>query len=159
MIIEEGTDRLTSYGAETIEYDGMGNPKSYRGSELTWEKGRQLTKMSKADKTIQFGYDALGMRISREADGVRTEYIYEGDRLLRQIAGSEEMTFIYGSEGIIGFKLGTSKYLYRKNVLGDVEEIYDESGTLVGKYSYTAFGECGSGIADIISTKKRASII
>ena len=142
MIIEEGTDRLTSYGAETIEYDGMGNPKSYRGSELTWEKGRQLTKMSKADKTIQFGYDALGMRISREADGVRTEYIYEGDRLLRQIAGSEEMTFIYGSEGIIGFKLGTSKYLYRKNVLGDVEEIYDESGTLVGKYSYTAFGEC-----------------
>ena len=142
MIIEEGTDRLTSYGAETIEYDGMGNPKSYRGSELTWEKGRQLTKMSKADKTIQFGYDALGMRISREADGVRTEYIYEGDRLLRQITGSEVMTFIYGSEGIIGFKLGTSKYLYRKNVLGDVEEIYDESGTLVGKYSYTAFGEC-----------------
>ena len=66
MIIEEGTDRLTSYGAETIGYDGMGNPKSYRGSELTWEKGRQLTKMSKADKTIQFGYDALGMRISRE---------------------------------------------------------------------------------------------
>ena len=33
---EEGTDRLTSYGAETIGYDGMGNPKSYRGSELTW---------------------------------------------------------------------------------------------------------------------------
>ena len=139
---EEGTDRLTSYGAETIEYDGMGNPKSYRGSELTWEKGRQLTKMSKADKTIQFGYDALGMRISREADGVRTEYIYEGDRLLRQITGSEVMTFIYGSEGIIGFKLGTSKYLYRKNVFGDVEEIYSAEGTLVGKYSYTAFGEC-----------------
>ena len=33
---EEGTDRLTSYGAETIGYDGMGNPKSYRGSVLTW---------------------------------------------------------------------------------------------------------------------------
>ena len=139
---EEGTDRLTSYGDKTIEYDGMGNPKSYRGSELTWEKGRQLTKMSKADKTIQFGYDALGMRISREADGVRTEYIYEGDRLLRQITGSEVMTFIYGSEGIIGFKLGTSRYLYRKNVFGDVEEIYSAKGTLVGKYRYTAFGEC-----------------
>ena len=30
-VYEEGrTDRLTSYGAETIEYDGMGNLKSYR---------------------------------------------------------------------------------------------------------------------------------
>ena len=142
MIIEEGTDRLTSYGAETIEYDGMGNPKSYRGSELTWEKGRRLTSIKEGPEEVTFGYDVFGQRNKKTAGGETTNYIYENGKLLRQITGSEVMTFIYGSEGIIGFKLGTSKYLYRKNVLGDVEEIYDESGTLVGKYSYTAFGEC-----------------
>ena len=33
-------------------------------------------------------------------------------------------------------------YLYRKNLFGDVTEIYNETRQLVGKYSYTAFGEC-----------------
>ena len=139
---EEGTDRLTSYGAETIGYDGMGNPKSYRGSELTWEKGRLLTSIKEGSEEVTFGYDVFGLRNQKTAGGKTTNYVYENGKLLRQITGSEVMTFIYGSEGIIGFKLGTSRYLYRKNVFGDVEEIYDESGTLVGKYSYTAFGEC-----------------
>ena len=139
---EEGTDRLTSYGAETIGYDGMGNPKSYRGSELTWEKGRRLTSIKEGPEEVTFGYDVFGQRNKKTAGGETTNYIYENGKLLRQITGSEVMTFIYGSEGIIGFKLGTSRYLYRKNVFGDVEEIYNEGGTLVGKYNYTAFGEC-----------------
>ena len=139
---EEGTDRLTSYGAETIGYDGMGNPKSYRGSELTWEKGRRLTSIEDETGEVTFGYDVFGQRNKKTAGGETTNYIYENGKLLRQITGSEVMTFIYGSEGIIGFKLGTSKYLYRKNVFGDVEEIYSAEGMLVGKYSYTAFGEC-----------------
>ena len=139
---EEGTDRLTSYGAETIGYDGMGNPKSYRGSELTWEKGRRLTSIEDETGEVTFGYDVFGQRNKKTAGGETTNYIYENGNPLRQITGSEVMTFIYGSEGIIGFKLGTSRYLYRKNVLGDVEEIYSAEGTLVGKYSYTAFGEC-----------------
>ena len=139
---EEGTDRLTSYGAETIVYDGIGNPKSYRGSELTWEKGRLLTSIEDETGEVTFGYDVFGQRNQKTAGGETTNYVYENGKLLRQITNSEVMTFIYGSEGIIGFKLGTLKYLYRKNVFGDVEEIYDESGAPVGKYSYTAFGEC-----------------
>ncbi len=139
---EEGTDRLTSYGEENIEYDGMGNPTSYRGVTATWEKGRQLKSMADETGTVTFGYDVFGLRNQKTAGGETTNYVYENGKLLRQTTGSEVMTFIYGSEGIIGFRLGTVKYLYRKNIFGDVEEIYDESGTLVGKYSYTAFGEC-----------------
>ena len=139
---EEGTDRLTSYGAETIGYDGMGNPKSYRGSELTWEKGRRLTSIEDETGEVTFGYDVFGQRNQKTAGGETTNYVYENGKLLRQTTGSEVMTFIYGSEGIIGFRLGTSRYLYRKNVFGDVEEIYSAEGMLVGKYSYTAFGEC-----------------
>ena len=52
------------------------------------------------------------------------------------------MTFIYGAEGVIGFMINGISYLYRKNLFGDVTEIYNETRQLVGKYSYTAFGEC-----------------
>ena len=62
--------------------------------------------------------------------------------MLREITGSEKIDFVYGSDGIIGFRTGNKNYLYRKNVFGDVTEIYSDNGTLVGKYSYTAFGEC-----------------
>ena len=33
-------------------------------------------------------------------------------------------------------------FYYRKNVFGDIIEIIDTFGTVKGKYSYTAFGEC-----------------
>ena len=52
------------------------------------------------------------------------------------------MTFIYGAEGVIVFMINGISYLYRKNLFGDVTEIYNETRELVGKYSYTAFGEC-----------------
>lgn len=33
-------------------------------------------------------------------------------------------------------------YHFRKNIFGDVERIYNDNGTVVGRYSYSAFGEC-----------------
>ena len=65
---EEGTDRLTSYGAETIGYDGMGNPKSYRGAELTWEKGCLLTSIEDEAGEVTFGYVVFGC--GSVADGI-----------------------------------------------------------------------------------------
>ena len=35
-------DLLTKVGEQTITYDKQGNPTSYLGHTLTWEKGRQL---------------------------------------------------------------------------------------------------------------------
>jgi len=42
--------------------------------------------------------------------------------------------------GFLHSEKGT--FYYRKNVLGDITEIIDSFGTVKGKYSYTAFGEC-----------------
>ena len=52
------------------------------------------------------------------------------------------MTFLYGKSGIIGIKYDRSKFLFRKNAYGDVTEVYNVSGVLVAKYSYSAYGEC-----------------
>lgn len=76
-----------------------------------------------------------------------TSYIYENGKLLRQITGSEVLTFVYGTEGVIGFTLSGSteiangNYLYRKNLFGDIIGIINESGELVYEYAYSAFGK------------------
>ena len=107
-----------------------------------WEKGRQLKSISDGANTVSFTYDEFGMRTTKTAGGITTNYVYENGKLLREVTGSEKIDFVYGSDGIIGFRIGNKNYLYRKNVFGDVTEIYSDNGTLVGKYSYTAFGEC-----------------
>ena len=147
---KEGTDRLVSFGTESIAYDNMGNPTTYKGMSCTWEKGRQLKSIEDASNRIEYEYDVKGIRTAKKIytpkdatePAQTTSYIYENGRLLRQIIESETIDFIYGAEGVMGFKAGTAKYLYRKNLLGDVTEIYNESGEIVGKYNYSAYGEC-----------------
>ena len=139
---EEGTDRLIGYEEEKFEYDEIGNPLKYCELTLTWEKGRRLKSASNGSESVTYTYDAFGMRKSKTAGGTETSYVYEKGKLTREIRGSEKIDYLYGEDGIIGIKIGGEKYLYRKNVFGDVTEIYNEAGTLVGKYNYNAFGEC-----------------
>lgn len=135
-------DQMVSYNGQTCVYDDMGNPTTYRNMSCVWEKGRQLKSISDGANTVSFTYDEFGMRTTKTAGGITTNYVYENGKLLREVTGSEKIDFVYGSDGIIGFRTGNKNYLYRKNVFGDVTEIYSDNGTLVGKYSYTAFGEC-----------------
>lgn len=130
---QEGTDRLLSFGNESFAYDAMGNPTTYRGMTCTWEKGRQLTSIKGTGGTATDSYDGTGLRKSKTVGNETTSYVYENGRLLRQ-TGTKTLDFIYGREGVIGFKVGTASYLYRKNLFGDVTEIYNEAGTIVGKY-------------------------
>ena len=42
-------DKLTSYDGQTITYDAIGNPLSYRdGISMTWKNGRQLATLQKS---------------------------------------------------------------------------------------------------------------
>ena len=139
---KDGTDRLMNYGSEEFAYDNLGNPTTYRNMPCEWEKGRQLKSITDGANTVTFTYDEFGERVSKTAGGITTNYVYENGKLLREITGSEKIDFIYGAEGIIGIRIGNENYLYRKNIYGDVTEIYDAGGVKVGKYKYTAFGEC-----------------
>ena len=72
------------------------------------------------------------------SSGITTNYVYKNDKLLREVTGSEKIDFIYGSDGIIGLRIGNKNYLYRKNVFGSerkrsmVELVYFGSVSNVG---------------------------
>ena len=54
-------DRLISYNGESIAYNVLGNPTSYRGNATEWQYGNRLTKFG--DTT--FAYDGTGPRVSK----------------------------------------------------------------------------------------------
>ena len=58
---EEGTDRLASYGAETIEYDGMGNiTKAYENGEMK----------------IRYEYNALNRLVREDNKDLKRTEVY-----------------------------------------------------------------------------------
>ena len=50
-------------------------------------------------------------------------------------------TFLYNSQGVIGFVQGGVTYTYRKNLFGDIIAIY-QGATKVAEYAYDAWGNC-----------------
>ena len=88
-------DLLTCYDGQSILYDDQGNPTSYLGQTLTWEKGRQLKTLVKGTgdsrKTYTFTYNANGIRTSkalREGDTASDtrihKYTLNGTEILRE---------------------------------------------------------------------------
>ena len=56
----------------------MGNPTSYLGRTLTWEKGRQF----KSFDTNTYTYNASGVRTSKTVNGIKHTYTLEGTKIV-----------------------------------------------------------------------------
>ena len=73
---------MTSYNGQSITYDEIGNPLTYRdGMTMTW-MGRQLTTLTQNGKQNTYKYDVDGLRLEKTAGGVTTQYQYVNGQLL-----------------------------------------------------------------------------
>ena len=146
-------DKLTVVGDETISYDAQGNPTTYLGHTLTWEKGRQL----KSFGGNTYTYNANGIRTSKTVNGVKHTYLLDGTKILRETWGDNVLIPLYDNEdSVCGILYNATPYYFLKNLQGDVIAITDQEGTTVAQYSYDAWGICtgaedtsGSNIATI----------
>ena len=145
-------DLLTSYNGQSITYDTIGNPLSYRGMTLTWQNGRQLSTLTKSGKTTSYEYDINGRRTKKVANGVTTEYYYSGEQYTGMhtsdgkdvgaiLDASGSLYGIYYDDSTIGTDVGQT-YYFVYNGQGDVIGLYNHGGTLIATYAYDAWGRC-----------------
>ena len=87
-------DLLTCYDGQSITYDAQGNPTSYLGHTLTWEKGRQL----KSFDSNTYTYNANGIRTSKTVCGVKHTYTLDGTKILRETWGNNTLLPLYDNE-------------------------------------------------------------
>ena len=133
-------DLLKSYDGQSIVYDAIGNPTTYRGKSLTWN-GRQLMTYG---TNASYSYNAEGIRKSKTVSGATTTYHVVGSTILSQTKGNQTIVFLYDGNGsLIGFKdKSTDKdYFYLKNLQGDIIKIIDENKTVVATYEYDDWGK------------------
>ena len=136
-------DLLTGIGAQTIRYDAQGNPTSYLGHTLTWEKGRQL----KTFDGNAYIYNANGLRTGKTVNGVSYTYMLDGMKILRQSWGEgeekKELWPLYDNEdAVCGIEYNGEPFYFLKNLQGDVIAIADKNAAVVARYTYDAWGVC-----------------
>ena len=145
----EWKDLLTSYNGETITYDQIGNPLSYRGKTLTWT-GRRLNTLTQNGSTNTYLYNADGIRTQKTVNGTTTEYFLNGSTILAEKTGNTILWYIYDSDGtVLGFTYNGTAYYYVKNMQDDVLAIVDAANNVVGSYTYDAWGKVLSATGDI----------
>ena len=134
-------DQLTAYNGQAITYDEIGNPLTDGTRTYTWQHGRQLASMTEGSTTWRFAYNADGLR-TQKTDGTTTwQYLYSGGQLVQMTRGNDTIHFTYDLEGKpLALTLNGTVYYYVTNLQGDVLAIADETGNVVVRYSYDAWG-------------------
>ena len=138
-------DQLTEYNGQTIAYDEMGNPTSYRGYTFGW-RGKQLTSASNGTNSLTFEYNEDGLRQKKTVNNVDTDYFYNGSVLIGMQRGTSKFLFSYDAAGnVVSVKYitanSTNEYYYLRNAQNDVVKLIDANGTTVVEYTYDTWGK------------------
>jgi RHS repeat-associated protein len=90
-------------------------------------------------------YDPLGRRTAKTVNGVRTQYIYDGQQVVQELnaAGVVQREYIWGNgiDELVAIRQdGTTYYAHQDNI-GSMVAITDQNGALVERYTYDEFGK------------------
>ena len=137
-------DRLVSFNGTKIEYDSSNplNPRKY-GSNTYQFEGRRLVRWLYGGGYCDYVYNDQGLRIKKtDYRGVTWNYIYDGNKLIREKSINNTLDFLYDEyDNLYGFiKDNSEKYLYIRDQLQNIIGITDINGKIVVKYSYDAWG-------------------
>lgn len=133
--IESNKDLLLFYEDKAFSYDELGYPIVYKDVNLIWDRTRL-----KSYDNVTFTYKEDGKRLTKVKNNIITKYYYENDKLLVEDNGNL-LLYKYDENGVIGFKYeSVGDYHYKKNIMGDVLSIMDNSNIEIVKYVYDAYG-------------------
>ena len=159
-------DKLTAYNGTAITYDAIGNPLNDGAWAFTWAAGRQLKKMVREDRTLDFKYDHNGMRIQKVLQHdwypETTNYTYHGKLLTHmtvdyhdwdEVAQQDKLHFFYDAQSRpVKISYNGVIYTYVHNLQGDIVGILDSTGALVVEYKYDAWGKLLSTTGSLADT-------
>jgi RHS repeat-associated protein len=152
-------NQYTAAAGATLTYDNNGNMLSDGVQTYTYNRyHNQLTKVTKSGSDVNFVYDAMGKRLSKEDVSASTteRYLLDGDNVIvdfgstdQKFSTGEEMRrYVYGpavDERIVMIDEEASgaeptHHFYHTNHQGNVIATSDEAGELIDTYTYDEFG-------------------
>jgi len=141
-------NELTKFGNYAITYDENGNRIEDGQYKYIWNAADQLISITKKGETKAFTtykYDENNRRIEKDVDGTITRFYYDGDSInpLYETDGNGNVlrSYVYSMDGLrLSMQTGGKTYYYHYNSHGDVVAMTEDSGNIVVKYTYDAWG-------------------
>ncbi|WHY01333.1 DNRLRE domain-containing protein [Neobacillus sp. DY30] len=131
--------------------NGIDNPTSYGSNTLTWTWGDQLKSFSNANYGLSYSYNDGGFRTKKVVTNkqtnstVTTNYILEGDKVVYEMDGTNNIHYTYDAAGILlSLNVNGTEYYYLFNTQGDIIGLINGSGSQVVSYQYDAWGNSTS---------------
>ncbi|MBX3444907.1 MAG: RHS repeat-associated core domain-containing protein [Planctomyces sp.] len=149
---------LTAIGANSLTYDAKGNlTQDDQGRTYAWDMDNLLSSTTESMVAVSYAYDALGRRVSRTAGSttvsvsngpiVVSEYASGGaanSPLRKFLNGSyvDEPVLLIDRTALGATGAGTDERLYyHRNQQYSITALTNNSGTVVERYAYTAYGQ------------------
>src|SRR4029453_15329299 len=144
-------------GQRTLNYDFLGNLTNESlasgDQQYIYDHLNRLTGyLDVGYNQTTYHFDALGRRISKNLNGFpHTRFVYDGDNLIQERDGTSPgqvvVSYVYGpgSDEVLTRRrtsAGVSSDLfYHPNALGSVAAVTDNTGAVVERYKYDAYGQ------------------
>lgn len=155
----EWKDLLTAYNGQTITYDTIGNPLSYRdGMTFTWQKGRQMATANVNNTNISYQYNEGGIRTKKTVGSTNYYYYLDGTNIVLEKRGSTLYWYDYDASGERhSVTYNGATYYYYYNMQGDVIGLYDANLNSVVQYTYDSWGKVLSVTGSMADTLGQAN--
>jgi len=152
----------TTDGTDTykFEYDNNGNQlkqKKVVGSNETvlleniYDEFNQAVETRSNGSVIKNTYNGDGLRVVKDTNGTKTNYLYEGMQVVLEtdVSNNETGRNVFGNN-LISRTTGGKTYDYAYNGMGEITGLIDEAGSMATRYYYDAFG---------VQTERTGSVI
>jgi len=158
--IHNELNQLTEDDSCTYAYDTDGNMTGKVSkatgdtTRFTWDIESKLTEVRKPGMVVRYVYDALGRRVSKDVNGVVTQFRYDGEDLILEMNAADSITANYtfgpGMDNPMQMHRDGKNLYYVKDGLGSVTALTDSLGNIVHEYSYSVFGEIIDESGDVV---------
>ena len=148
----DAAEELTADNNASYTYDDEGqllrkqNAATGAVTTYDWNARHQLTALHLSDGTTEaFAYDALGRRVSTSSNGHVTSYVYDGSNIHLEYADPASAPAAVYTDGlatdqVLEMARGDHRYSYLVDGEGSTIALADETGAVVQRYGYDAFG-------------------
>ena len=136
------TDQMMSVDGQACVYDAVGNLLTDGKRTYTWQMGSQLAKVTGEGLEASYKYDASGIRTSKTVNGVKTEYLTAGSRILAEKKNGTWQQYLYDGDGQLTDMTYKGKdYYFIRDNLRVITGLVDSEGKAVVNYRYNSWGK------------------
>ena len=129
-----------------MTHDENFNLTGFNGLTASYNAINQLMSATNNGNSVQFVYDGLGRCVQRTINGAATRIVYDEWNPIVEFdgGGNQKAWNIYGAKAdeiLARWVNGIGNSWFHSDPQGNVFTVLDDSGWMVEKYTYDAFGK------------------